>query len=585
MRINRRNFVKTVSGGVVASAMTGFPKSLTAQESDRSDIFHVYDIPENPFLKAGSGNLHTGIEAMLSLMDSQGLKFYRSDQESFRTGPQGMIAADDVVLIKVNAQWKHRGCTNSDLIRGLIQRILDHPDGFSGEAIIIENGQDRGSLNCDTEPAYGDRNVYANALNRSHTFLYLVNTVFNDPRVSAYLLDPIGRTFISQDDHSTDGYRKLENVSYPCFTSDGGNRVELKEGIWDGSAHKNNLKLINVPVLKHHDTGGSEITASVKHFYGILSMKDGWSSPRHYDILGETCGKMIVSVSPPVLNIMDAIWVSHSALKGYPEYRTFQANQIAASQDPVALDYWTAKHILYPYDNNTRHHPEYAGNQKWLTQARDIINNRGGLKDLQKGIQVDEVTKNENKMRIFSRTTKTYEISGQVTHGDSGEALSGVVLKGLPGDPETDTSGQYQIRVLNGWTGTVIPEKAGFSFYPEKRSYRNLNSKKTNQDFIGTQTISAPINFSGKRVMNRSLFFTEQIIVLNWTANPANATYNISHYRIYEATGGIHTFLVELDNSTFEHMLRDIQGPNPRTYEIVAVYDGAKESLPASTTV
>ena len=55
-----------------------------------------------------------------------------------------MIEADDVVLIKVNAQWKYRGCTNSDLIRGLIQRIREHPGGFRGEVVIIENGQGRG---------------------------------------------------------------------------------------------------------------------------------------------------------------------------------------------------------------------------------------------------------------------------------------------------------------------------------------------------------------------------------------------------------------------------------------------------------
>jgi UDP-N-acetylglucosamine:LPS N-acetylglucosamine transferase len=35
----------------------------------------------------------------------------------------------------------------------------------------------------------------------------------------------------------TDGYRRYEDVSYPCFTTPGGRRVELREGIWTGTSH------------------------------------------------------------------------------------------------------------------------------------------------------------------------------------------------------------------------------------------------------------------------------------------------------------------------------------------------------------
>jgi len=72
-------------------------------------------------------------------MGENDLKFYRSPQEAPLSGPSGMIEPDDVVLIKVNAQWKYRGCTNSDLIRGLIRAILDHPDGFSSYTGTSDN--------------------------------------------------------------------------------------------------------------------------------------------------------------------------------------------------------------------------------------------------------------------------------------------------------------------------------------------------------------------------------------------------------------------------------------------------------------
>ena len=396
--LTRRDFLRSLAAGISVPYLTKLPGFRSS--AVLNDLFWVKRIPDDPFYDPGQLNDHIGLDSLLYLMADNGLKFYRSSGGHPFAGPSGLIAAGDVVLIKVNAQWKYRGCTNSDLIRGLIQRILDHPGGFSGEVVIIENGQGRGSLRCDTTSAYGgDPSVHANANNEAHHFLYLVNKVFNDPRVSAYLLDPIRGTFIGDNDHVRSGYRKFENISYPCFTTAGGNRVELREGIWKAGAHHGNLKLINVPVLKHHDTGGSEITASLKHMYGLVSMSDGQSGFRHYSGLGETCGKMMASVATPVLNIIDAIWVSHAALTGYPAGTTFRANQLLASQDPVAADYWAANYIHYPVDSNFRHHPDFAGVNRWLDQAHDTINKRGGLLDTEKGVLVGRVTKNETEMR------------------------------------------------------------------------------------------------------------------------------------------------------------------------------------------
>jgi len=372
--------------------------TVTVPGEALSPVFRVSQIADNALT---AGNHHLGVDALIRLMGENGLKFYRSALSGTDKGPLGLIAREDVVLIKVNVQWKYRGCTNSDLVQGLVQRILEHPEGFQGEVVILDNGQGRGSLNCDTSVGYDDSAVHANAQNESHSFLWLVNSLFQDARVSAFLLDPIRANFLTGADHVADGYRIYENVSYPCFTTAGGRRVELREGIWNGSAYDSNLKLINVPVLKHHDQGGSEFTGALKHVYGIVSMADGQQPFRHYSGLSETCGKMMVSVHTPVLNIMDAIWVSHDSLWGYPASTTFRANQIVASQDPVALDYWATKHILYPIDNNARHDPDFSGIDAWLTGARDLINGRGGFNQADRGIQVQTVTKSESEMRVF----------------------------------------------------------------------------------------------------------------------------------------------------------------------------------------
>jgi hypothetical protein len=130
--INRREFLKLAAAGVCMSVFQPSSRKVEAASTLANPLFWIKDVPDGL-----RGNNHAGVDQLLDLMGEHGLKFYRSSRESTLSGPSGMIRADDVVLIKVNAQWKYRGCTNSDLIRGLIQRILDHPDRFTGEVVII----------------------------------------------------------------------------------------------------------------------------------------------------------------------------------------------------------------------------------------------------------------------------------------------------------------------------------------------------------------------------------------------------------------------------------------------------------------
>ena len=345
----------------------------------KNKISNIYRRTNCP-VPNGEKNHHEGLDSLFQLMGTHGFNLYRTEQNVDIGGSDGVIDASDIVLIKVNAQWKYRGCTNSDVIRGLIQRILEHPDGFEGEIVIVENGQGKGSLNCDTMTSgrYPDTGIHANAEDENHSFAYLVNTIFNDPRVSMYLLDPIHETFIAENDHTTDGYRKFAHVSYPCFTTARGTRVELREGVWNGTTYEDNLKLISIPVFKHH--GGCGITGALKHCYGLLSMADGQYGDRHYEKIGQHCGEMATIVRTPVIHILDCIWVTHAGLEGYPPENTTRLDQLLASVDPVALDYWASKYVLYPIDNNVEHHPDrFVGLRECLLQARDVINANGGV--------------------------------------------------------------------------------------------------------------------------------------------------------------------------------------------------------------
>ena len=138
---SRREFIRTT---VAASVALPVLRTLVATDasaeatSPQSQVFRVDGCPVH------DGQLrHVGMDTLLHHLSSHGTKFYKTVKHGPLNGPQGLIAADDVVVLKVNAQWKCRGGTNTDMLRGLIHRVLMHPDGFRGEVVIFENGQGR----------------------------------------------------------------------------------------------------------------------------------------------------------------------------------------------------------------------------------------------------------------------------------------------------------------------------------------------------------------------------------------------------------------------------------------------------------
>jgi hypothetical protein len=95
--------------------------------------------------------------------------------------------------------------------------------------------------------------------------------------------------------------------------------------------------------------------------------------------------------------------------------------------------------------------------------------------------------------------------------------------------------------------------------------------------------IYAPSNFSGRKVVNRSLFLSEYLNALTWQANPANE--NIAGYRIYQVEGGSRSLLADVNASTFEYWHRRVQGGKQYTYILVAINNEGREGDPASVTV
>ena len=92
--------------------------------------------------------------------------------------------------------------------------------------------------------------------------------------------------------------------------------------------------------------------------------------------------------------------------------------------------------------------------------------------------------KNIYSMNVSINSLPT--ISGYVrTEGGSG--ISGVTLSFSNGGGSTITNsnGYYSKQVPYGWSGTVTPSKSGYTFSPPSRSYSNVTSNQTNQDYTG----------------------------------------------------------------------------------------------------
>lgn len=98
-----------------------------------------------------------------------------------------------------------------------------------------------------------------------------------------------------------------------------------------------------------------------------------------------------------------------------------------------------------------------------------------------------------------------------------------------------------------------------------------------------TDYIYPPLNCTGKRVVNRSLFQVEHINIISWRPNPAN--YKIAGYRIYLGEGNRRQFLAEVDDGTFSYWHRKVSRDVSCTYAIVALNEEGREGEASFITI
>jgi hypothetical protein len=320
-----------------------------AESLPSSEIFVVRD----------TNGADNGIERLLGLMGEKGVKFYLSTKKEAMQGPGGLIARDDIILIKVNSQWDERGGTNTDLVKNIIYAIISHPDDFTGEIIVADNGQgDQYGATGRGGSLDWERN---NAVDQSQSIQDVVDVHSYNHRVSTYQWDTLTTNIVEEfaEGDEEDGYVVNRQVvldtntlvSYPKFTTPYGTQVSFKYGIYLPNVNDydvDKLKVINVPVLKSHSIYG--VTGAVKHYMGVSSDKitKDLGYRAHNTVIAGGMGTLMVQTRAPTLNIMDAIHVNAKPKDG-PRTNYISSTELgilAASTDPVAIDYWGSKELL-----------------------------------------------------------------------------------------------------------------------------------------------------------------------------------------------------------------------------------------------
>ncbi|MBY8996504.1 MAG: DUF362 domain-containing protein [Candidatus Thorarchaeota archaeon] len=399
---------------------------------DSSDLFVVQNA------SSLEGDMNPAVDTLISMMASEGLHFYKTVTE-----PTGLIGSDNVIILKVNGQWSYRGGTNTDLIKSVIEAILDHPDGFTGEIVIADNGQGLGNLDW----------LFANAFNHSQAATDVAQS-FPVEQVSTFLWDDLRPYTVDDYDEVdfADGYVLSSDwnnetqmfVSYPKFQTSNGVYLSFKNGVWENGTgfDSDRLKVINMPVLKTHMRYG--VTASVKHYMGvpkghIVSSVDPGIPHEHFSIALGGMGTLMVETRAPILNILDMIWVNPHPLESSERrgpWSTYTSAKftdiIGVSQDPVALDYWSTKNVLIPtaaylgYTEFSSLDPDYEplsdpfiGSQgmdesfaNYLHRSEDVLRDAGF-----------QVTTNTSEMNVF-----VSEMSGNPPGTSTNEPDPGFIL-------------------------------------------------------------------------------------------------------------------------------------------------------------
>jgi hypothetical protein len=161
------------------------------------------------------------------------------------------------------------------------------------------------------------------------------------------------------------------------------------------------------------------------------------------------------------------------------------------------------------------------------------------------------------------------------------KANSGGTTKPAPGTYTFDKGKTVSITAnpdplfeFAGWAGRYTGQDNPISLEVTSNSAITANFR---------HKLYAPVNFSGQRIMNRSLFMKEYINQLEWQANPDNQ--HIVKSRIYESDSGNNRLLGEVDSGILSFQHRGVKAEGIALYGLTAVNSENIESEMVYVTI
>lgn len=405
--LSRRKFLQAGAAGLAGGLL--YRDSLFAAPLGRdvSDIYHSRNGTPAQNVAKVFDMAYGGIENFIGPNDVVLLRPNLQWPRNGYTNTEVGMAMIDLILNRpggfageiIVIEDEHRGdphtssnsgwCTENKLSNGplnwfeLIQYYIDNADAYPGG---VHTDPVTGQINVSFQFLQG---AYSFTLADPHPILttygghsYAGANTLVGPEVDPFLLlknDYPTRTclYVRRSDlRYTGGIARVAPLnseyymSYPVFKSQhSGLYVSYYQGhpnAWDPQTESftsQPVKLINMSTLNHHGSYAG-VTSIVKAHFGVVYgtfHNTGWptGTPRTFHYAGGAIGYWMSTIRQPDLHMSCAERIGRSSRQ---ESNALRAKAVAISTDPVALDYYVGKYILFPaggtYGENGSHAEE-----------------------------------------------------------------------------------------------------------------------------------------------------------------------------------------------------------------------------------
>jgi len=321
-------------------------------------------------------------------------------------GIERFVDHDDVVVLKPNGQWPRQGYTHTECMKALIDVILNRPGGFAGEIVIIEHVHRSVSESLNGSYCW-NMSSGSNRINNWPDMNYFelvadyhARGIANVTAIPLYdtgvgdFVAVSGPADLSGNQHGwvRTTYTAAANgrtcrLSYPILRSAySGKLIDLKNGVWaNGGYNGQRVKLIFLPTLNNHGSFNYEDyagpTSALKCHLGIVDFTGpgsyslhgvGYNTPISPQAMGETVGHLITQILSPTFYLTCA---EYTGYRSRTDATAAHTKTVGLCADPVALDYWMCKYVMYPCaTSQTFMNPD---NDNHLRQALIGCNSKG----------------------------------------------------------------------------------------------------------------------------------------------------------------------------------------------------------------